>query len=350
MVSAVPSFREATAYATAPADGVHVAVADINADGALDVITGAGSGVPLVRVFDVRSGSVVLEFVADSTRTAGARVAAGDLNGDVFPEIVTSAGAGAEPIVRVFNSSGGALGSFVAFDPSFRGGVNVAIGDVNGDGVAEIVTAPGAGGAPHVRVWDARSQSELRGFFAYPATFAGGVNVAVGDVNGDGHAEVITATGSGTPQVRVWDPIRGAEIGSFNPYVGSPAGGSFVAAPVPRRVLVVDAPQPNTTVTQPLTIAGWALTEGAPLGSTGVSAIQAWAFPAGSFVPVLVGSTVPNSLRPDVAAFFGGQYAPSGFRFSGATLSPGTYDLAVVALDQRTGTISQYRVVRIRVP
>ncbi len=47
-----------------------------------------------------------------------------------------------------------AQGGFFAYNPSFTGGVRVATGDVNGDGAAEVITSPGQGGGPHVRVFD----------------------------------------------------------------------------------------------------------------------------------------------------------------------------------------------------
>src|ERR671931_485851 len=64
-----------------------------------------------------------------------------------------TAGPGGEPRVKVFDRTGTQLASFLAFDPSFHGGVRVAAGDLDGDGKAEIVVGTGPGDPATVRVF-----------------------------------------------------------------------------------------------------------------------------------------------------------------------------------------------------
>jgi hypothetical protein len=111
---------------------------------------------------------------------------------------------GAAPEVKVYNASTGALKlDFFAYDPSFQGGVRVAVADINGDGTLDIVTGAGPGAAPEVRVFDGRTASLLYDFFAYTPAFSGGIFVAAGDINGDGAADIITgADAGGAPEVR----------------------------------------------------------------------------------------------------------------------------------------------------
>jgi hypothetical protein len=124
---------------------------------------------------------------------------------------------------------------FNAYDPRFRGGVNVATGNFDGfvdvlfkdpitavetagsDGLDDrpnyLVTAPQAGGGPHIKVWrmveDPFGNIVVGGlvheFMAFDFRFTGGVNITTGDLDGDGRAELITGAGrGGGPHVKIW--------------------------------------------------------------------------------------------------------------------------------------------------
>ena len=119
--------------------------------------------------------------------------------------LITGADAGGQPHVRRFMALDGsvpptgALNSFFAFDPSFTGGVRVAEGDVNGDGVPDYIAGAGPGGAPEVRIVDGATGALRASLVAFEPAFGGGVFVAAGDVNGDGFVDVDRRLGRGTP-------------------------------------------------------------------------------------------------------------------------------------------------------
>ena len=160
----------------------------------------------------------------------GVDVAAGDVDGDGRADIITGAGPGGGPHVHVFSGVDlHELDSFYAYSPLFAGGVRVAAGDVDGDGRADIITGAGPGGGPHVRVFSGVDLHELASFYAFDPTFAGGVSVAAGDIDGDGHSDIITGAGpgsgeaditaellgSGGPEVRIFSGVDFHEVGTF---------------------------------------------------------------------------------------------------------------------------------------
>jgi hypothetical protein len=200
--------------------------------GAETIVTGLGTGgPPQVGIFD-STGSQLSSFLAyDAAFTGGVRVAAGDVNGDGVADIVTGAGPGGAPHVKVFDGVTGAqIRSFFAFDPGFSGGVFVAAGDLTGDAADDLVVGADSGGAPHVKVFDGSTGAEIRSFFAYDAAFTGGVRVAAGDVNGDGVADIVTGAGpGGAPQVKAFDGVTSSQLLSFLATTPSFSGGIYVA-------------------------------------------------------------------------------------------------------------------------
>lgn len=155
----------------------------------------------------VKNGDIMVHTFtpfADTTPGTIGSIAVGDLGNDGVEEILVGAGAGMPPTVAVFRQDGSSIGSFLAYDAAFTRGVNVTVCDVDGDGANDIVTGAKFGGGPHVRVFDSMGNA-THGFFAYDTTFRGGVNVACGDLDHDGSAEIITGAGlSGGPHIKVF--------------------------------------------------------------------------------------------------------------------------------------------------
>jgi hypothetical protein len=213
---------------------------------------------PLVQVYN-GDGSVRYSFMAyDANFRGGVRVAVGDVTGDGTPDIVTAPGAGMSGDIKVFDGTSGAqVADFMAYNENFRGGVYVAVADVNNDGHADIITGAGAGGGPHVRVFDGSwavpsfngsapapvttptpapglppsgmPTGVLNEFYAYDPHFAGGVRVSAATVNGK--VDIITGAGqSGGPHVKVLDAMTGSLVSEFFAFAPNYAGGVYVTA------------------------------------------------------------------------------------------------------------------------
>ncbi len=221
-------------FGTAFRGGVRVALGDVNGDGAVDVIAAAGpGGGPQVNVYDGRTGALVTSFFAFSPGfTGGVNIAAADVNGDGLADIITAAGAGGGPQVTVYNAGTfRPIVSFYAFSPGFTGGVNVAAADVTGTGRARIVVGAGAGGGPQVSIFDGFTGTLLSSYYAFNPSFRGGVYVAAGSINGDGRLDVIAGAGSGGgPQVTITDALTAQQLASYFAYNASFTGGVRVAA------------------------------------------------------------------------------------------------------------------------
>lgn len=163
------------AYETSLRGGFDVAVADVTGDGKAEIITASLSRELPIRVYRP-DGTLLTEWRA--LGPYGVRVSAGDLEGDGVSEVVLTSLRPGSSTVGIYSGQGVVRGLFSALPKGFRSNVTVATGDVNGDGVDEIITGPTAAGGPQVRIFDNRARL-LGQFFAYDARLRGGMALSV---------------------------------------------------------------------------------------------------------------------------------------------------------------------------
>jgi len=174
--------------------GINLAVGDLEGDGTTEIVTGTEYGAgPQLRIFNQNGVLIHPGFFAyDTAFRGGVHVALGDVNNDGQKEIITGAGKTGGPHIRIFNKDGVLINpGFFAYNPAFRGGVYIGSGDVDGDGTDEIITGSGPGGGPHVRVYNQNGVLENE-FFTGATSDTTGIKITVSDVDGDGIDEIIS--------------------------------------------------------------------------------------------------------------------------------------------------------------
>lgn len=200
-----------------------------------EYVTGTGPGTEgLVKVWRLNGlingqGTPTLTINPFPGFQGGVNVAVGDVLGDGALEIIAAVAGNGPPHVKVFDTTGAELGSFLAFDPAFMGGVNIAVGNVLGGIRAggfpggttstnfkqEIIVGAAAGSAPHVVVADGTG-AIVRSFLAFDLGFRGGVVVAAGSL------ETTRSTNFS---------VTGADLNSYDEIiVGSATSGAHVKA------------------------------------------------------------------------------------------------------------------------
>jgi len=200
------------------------------------LIVGSDQGYPPeIRIYEPQNGVFVDSFIGfDSFYTNGMRVAVGDINADGTADIVATASAGGFTRLRVFDGTDQSIiHDFFPYGSHFGGQINVAAGDVNGDGFDDIITGPAIDMESYVRVFDGTDLSIIFEIpNVYDAGFTGGVNVAAGDIDGDGFDDVVCGPGPGLANdviLKTYSGATGAFMSQGFAYFSTIAAGAYVA-------------------------------------------------------------------------------------------------------------------------
>lgn len=180
------------------ADGAFIATVNVNQDRPLELVVGSdGDGPSQVRLFHGVLLTPMYSFSPfGGNSRGGVTVAGGDLNRDGIEEIIVGRASGS-PQIRIFDGASLAMiASFKAFSASVQG-VFVAAGDVDGDGDADVIAGSGAGSRSEVRIFDGGTLTLIDRYRPYPASFLGGVRVAATNVDGDAADEIVMGSGPG---------------------------------------------------------------------------------------------------------------------------------------------------------
>jgi FtsP/CotA-like multicopper oxidase with cupredoxin domain len=205
--------------------------------------------------------------------------------------------------VRLYDGKGDRFVATVIPFPGFEGSVNVAMGDIDGDGVLDLIVGAGKDHAPEVVAYAGAARggkgafgTELARFQAFDAVARGGVSVAVAQIDGTPSDNIIVGSGPGIPsEVKVYrfplPPSAGAVpplFSTFKPYGEDRSGVSIATGFVDfstGRESIVTAPGPSS----PAEVKVFAFPLLKPIGKAGQGGTQT----DGTDKPVNTASFIP---------------------------------------------------------
>jgi hypothetical protein len=191
-------------------DYTSVAAADLNGDGKFDIVVSYSRissapphpGVVAIYLQDAGKSGTFLSPVTYNVGNDPVALAVGDLNGDGKPDIVTANtimaadGTGSSSVSVLLQDSANpgrflpAVNYTTGFSP-----VNVAIGDVNGDGFPDLAVADTTGIS--ILLQNPAARGQFLPLKAIAIGSGGASGVAVADLNGYGMTDLAATTAAG---------------------------------------------------------------------------------------------------------------------------------------------------------
>lgn len=192
-------------------NGLNIACGDINGDGKAEIIAASDVGSGHMTIHKGKGSRIGNTWPFGHAWRGGIVLSVIDNRGTDRVDIVAATQTGAAQ-VRLLNDHGRRIGpTILPYAAGTKKGILISAGDVNGDQIGELILSQLNGATSRVRVYSQSGAMLLSNFLAYPKTVAGGARTAVGDVNGDGVPDVITVPASkNSAMVRMFDGHGGS--------------------------------------------------------------------------------------------------------------------------------------------
>ena len=233
------TFGGIVSYSTVGSFGLEVGIADFNNDSILDLVTLTNNTGGFVSYRQgVGNGTFGASTVLSMNSTGDSGMTVADVNGDGIPDILSSGYAGGGSVAIRFGQSNGTFSNVLSLGFNAGYGNGLTTGDLNGDGILDIIVAASDGGSASQISYRLGQGGGTFGAAISVATNAGSsaFGITAGDFNGDGVQDISTiAFGGGGVAVLNAQTLSG--VSAILPFKLTTRAGALQAlAPLDRKL------------------------------------------------------------------------------------------------------------------
>ncbi len=188
--------------------GARVYIGDLNKDGKEEkVVASQGQ----LQLLSADGAAIWSDYPYGASFKGELSMAVGNISRFDTPYIVVSSPT--QGSVILYDFIGRKIKEVFPIDKKFKGGLTVAMGNIDGDESGEVIVGVGKGKLSEVIVYDGGLSKVKKRFSPY-GKYTNGIEVAVGNTQGDAKKEIITMSRAATPVVDTFD-ANGKKLSEF---------------------------------------------------------------------------------------------------------------------------------------